>query len=145
LCQILEGSSGKCIALSSGVCEAQVSKTLAAAALRLGLRDRSELLRFAATQENLRQTPVPHALTPAERGVLELVVEGRSNAEIACLRGRSQTTVSKQVSALLRKTGLSSRRSLIIAFCNGDRRDVSSSTARVHLQSDWRLASGSRP
>jgi DNA-binding NarL/FixJ family response regulator len=61
---------------------------------------------------------LPAELTQAEREVLALIVDGHSNEGIAALRGRSQRTVANQVSALLRKTGLGSRRCLIVAFCN---------------------------
>jgi DNA-binding NarL/FixJ family response regulator len=50
--------------------------------------------------------------TPAEWDVLTQLVAGQSNAEIACARGRSTATVAKQVAALFRKFGVSSRRAL---------------------------------
>lgn len=48
-------------------------------------------------------------LTTAESEVLDLVLEGRSNAEIASARGRSPRTVANQVAALFRKLGVRSR------------------------------------
>jgi len=115
--QVLGGVSSKCIALEVGVSETQVSKSLAASAVKLGFHTRAELVRFAASQGGALHVTLTHALTSAEQGVLELIVSGLSNDQIAALRGRSRKTVENQVSALLRKTGLSSRRSLMVAFC----------------------------
>ena len=49
------------------------------------------------------------ALTDAERAVARLVAAGRTNQEIAELRGTALRTVANQVAALLRKLGLPSR------------------------------------
>ena len=51
-------------------------------------------------------------LTPAEREVLEGVILGRSNREIAERRGSSLRTVANQVAALLKKHGVGSRSEL---------------------------------
>jgi DNA-binding CsgD family transcriptional regulator len=118
LSEVIEGSSSKSIALTVGLSETQVSKTLANSALKLGLRSRAELVQYAAMLGRPVTRNVPHALTIAERDVLELIVGGYSNLQIATLRGRSQRTIANQVSALLRKTGLTSRRNLMVAFCN---------------------------
>jgi DNA-binding CsgD family transcriptional regulator len=48
-------------------------------------------------------------LTRAESEVLDLVLEGRSNAEIGSARGRSPRTVANQVAALFQKLGVRSR------------------------------------
>jgi DNA-binding NarL/FixJ family response regulator len=48
-------------------------------------------------------------LTPAERDVLESVILGRSNREIAAQRGSSIRTVANQVASLLKKHGVVSR------------------------------------
>jgi DNA-binding CsgD family transcriptional regulator len=48
-------------------------------------------------------------LTSAEHAVLELVLQGRSNAWIAQKRATSVNTVANQVASLLRKFGVSSR------------------------------------
>lgn len=55
----------------------------------------------------------PVALTPAERGVLQLVCAGCSNKEIAAALGRAEATVKHQVSSILRKTKADSRSQLI--------------------------------
>ena len=52
-------------------------------------------------------------LTAAEREVVGHILEGRSNAEIARLRGTSVRTVANQVASLFRKLGVSSRAELV--------------------------------
>jgi DNA-binding NarL/FixJ family response regulator len=52
-------------------------------------------------------------LTSAERAVLDLVVRGASNAEIARTRGSSIRTVANQVASLLRKLAATSRFELV--------------------------------
>jgi DNA-binding NarL/FixJ family response regulator len=52
-------------------------------------------------------------LSRAEQEVLDLVLEGRSNAEIAAARRTSQRTVANQVAAILDKLGAASRFELI--------------------------------
>ena len=51
-------------------------------------------------------------LTPAEREVLALVLDSRSNAEIAELRARALRTVANQITGLLRKFRVVSRTEL---------------------------------
>jgi DNA-binding CsgD family transcriptional regulator len=53
-------------------------------------------------------------LTPAESEVAAHVLEGRSNAEIARLRGSSERTVANQVASLYRKLGVRSRLELVV-------------------------------
>jgi DNA-binding NarL/FixJ family response regulator len=55
-------------------------------------------------------------LTPAEREILEAVLAGRKNAEIARARGRSERTVHKQVATAMRKVGVRSRGELAAAM-----------------------------
>jgi len=55
-----------------------------------------------------RAVPRP-ALPPAEEEVLALLLEGRSNAEIARRRSRSVRTVAHQVEAVFRRLGVGSR------------------------------------
>jgi DNA-binding CsgD family transcriptional regulator len=52
-------------------------------------------------------------LSPAESEVVKLVLEGRSNDEIAATRGTTRRTVANQVSSLLGKLGVRSRLELI--------------------------------
>ena len=62
--------------------------------------------------------PAPAAtpLTAAERDVLAYVCAGYSNKEIASFLGKAEPTVKHQVSACLRKFGLSSRTRLMAAL-----------------------------
>ncbi len=60
------------------------------------------------------EPPSPtQALSAAEREVLDLVVQGKSNAEIARARGTSVRTVANQVASMLKKLGAGSRFELI--------------------------------
>jgi DNA-binding CsgD family transcriptional regulator len=52
---------------------------------------------------------VPSSLTNAERVVALLVLEGRSDAEIAAMRGVSKRTVANQVASIFRKLDVRSR------------------------------------
>ncbi len=52
-------------------------------------------------------------ITEAETLVLDLVVKGHTNSEIADLRGRSLETVNSQVKALIQKSGTRNRTELV--------------------------------
>ena len=52
-------------------------------------------------------------LTPSESEVMAHLVAGRSNAEIAVLRGSSPRTVANQVASVFRKLGVASRLELV--------------------------------
>jgi DNA-binding CsgD family transcriptional regulator len=56
--------------------------------------------------------PGAAALSPAERDVLELVISGGSNRDIARARGTSERTVANQLAGLFRKLGVRSRSEL---------------------------------
>ncbi|MDB6165496.1 MAG: Regulatory protein luxR family [Lacunisphaera sp.] len=58
----------------------------------------------------------PEPLTAAEQNVLSYVCAGYSNKEIASFLGKAEPTVKHQVSACLRKFGLSSRMRLMAAL-----------------------------
>ena len=60
--------------------------------------------------------PSTTPLTPAEQRVLAYVCAGYSNKEIASFLGKAEPTVKHQVSACLRKFGLSSRMRLMAAL-----------------------------
>jgi DNA-binding CsgD family transcriptional regulator len=55
----------------------------------------------------------PPGLSAAEREVARAALEGRSNAEIAALRGTSVRTVANQLQSIFRKLGVSGRTELI--------------------------------
>lgn len=106
------GCPGKVVAHSLGVSQSHVSASLARAAHKLGMESRTELVRVAASLANRDVAAPSTALTSAERDVLELLVRGLSNAQIAALRGRAVGTVAKQVSSILAKTNSPGRRAL---------------------------------
>lgn len=58
--------------------------------------------------------PTPIDLTPAERRVLDVMLEGASNGAIAVRLCLSRRTVEGHVSALLQKTGCRSRTQLVL-------------------------------
>jgi DNA-binding CsgD family transcriptional regulator len=112
------GLSTKLVAYALGVASSTVSARLAAAASKLGVTTRDELVRLAAllagSPRKDADEPFP-ALTDAERDVLELLRRGMSNREIAEARSRSVRTIANQVASLLRKTRSGSRRGLLVA------------------------------
>lgn len=57
---------------------------------------------------------IPPALTEAEQDVALEVFRGATNREIADARGVSVRTVSKQLEAIYRKLGVSSRAELVL-------------------------------
>lgn len=59
---------------------------------------------------------IPASLTSREAEILDFVVKGMSDKEIAGALGISTRTASNHVASLLRKTGLSSRQSIRIRF-----------------------------
>jgi DNA-binding NarL/FixJ family response regulator len=61
------------------------------------------------------ELPGPELLTPREAEILTHLQEGRSNAEIALALQLSVETVRTHVRSVLRKVGVSSRRSLRLA------------------------------
>jgi DNA-binding NarL/FixJ family response regulator len=106
------GLTGKAAAYALGVAPAAVSKLLASATLKVGLTNRTELVRLTACLLDASPARVDDGLTRAERDVLALVRLGWTNAKIASSRGRSEFTVANQVASLLEKLKLPSRRAL---------------------------------
>ncbi len=107
------GLTGKAVAYALGITGGSVSKSLSEAAFKLGVRNRTELVRLASRLLDAGPTRAPRVeLTSAEQDVLELVRRGWTNLHIAGVRGRSEHTVANQVASLLRKLGAPSRRAL---------------------------------
>lgn len=52
-------------------------------------------------------------LTPAEREIVELLRQGSSNKEIACMLGKSVRTVKTQLTSVYKKLGVRSRSRLL--------------------------------
>ncbi|SDS05225.1 LuxR C-terminal-related transcriptional regulator [Opitutus sp. GAS368] len=74
---------------------------------------------FALCAENASEGRVPPGatpLTPAEQRVLSYLCAGYSNKEIASFLNKAEPTIKHQVSACLRKFGLSSRMRLMAAL-----------------------------
>jgi DNA-binding NarL/FixJ family response regulator len=104
----------KAIAYSLGVSSPTVSSRLASAAAKIGLASRLDLIRIAAAFCRDPRAGFDDAtLSGAERDVLELVTDGKSNREIAEARNRSVRTIANQVASLLRKTAAPCRRALV--------------------------------
>lgn len=112
--QAARGLSTKEIAYALGISPTTVSSRLAAAASKIGVSTRIELVRLAAMlAHDPRAGFEDIALTTAERDVLDLLRRGLSNADIARIRNRSVRTIANQVARLLRKTGSVNRRALV--------------------------------
>jgi DNA-binding CsgD family transcriptional regulator len=103
---------GKVTAFSLGISPSAVSLALGSAAAKMGLVPVAELPRVVSGLVDPSSPVDDTRLTAAERDVLDLLVEGKSNREIADTRGRSERTVANQVASILAKTGCSSRRAL---------------------------------
>ena len=80
---------------------------------------------------------LPHALTARERDVLDLMVSGQSNKEIADRLGVGMRTVEAHVAHILEKTGSHSRTEAVIKVLtlqfeqrNGNERSTRESTPR---------------
>ncbi len=64
--------------------------------------------------------PLPDSLTESERAIVALVLDGRSGAEIAVLRGRSYRTIANQLAAIYRKFGVNARMELVARLSGTD-------------------------
>ena len=72
--------------------------------------------RYCLLPRPVAPLPTTDRVTPAEQRVLSYVCAGYSNKEIAVFLGKAEPTVKHQVSACLRKFGLSSRMRLMAAL-----------------------------
>lgn len=74
--------------------------------------------------EDAKQTVMSslETLTHAERDVSALVLEGRSNKEIAHIRGAAVSTVAKQLERIYRRLGINSRRELVVLLAAAEQR-----------------------
>ena len=78
-------------------------------ARRAASRLRAHGVRVRATSGGRRAASGPEALTPTERKVAEMVVEGCSNPDVAERLNLSRRTVESHVSRILTKLGVSAR------------------------------------
>ena len=75
---------------------------------------------FLVLSYSLAMNEPPADLTDAERAVVAAVLEGRTNAAIASMRGTSPRTIANQVAAVFRKLGVRSRTELATRFLRVD-------------------------
>jgi DNA-binding CsgD family transcriptional regulator len=106
------GQANKVIASDLGLRVSTVSVYLLKAARKLGVRGRVALI-SAYLVENEAEPRLPAALSPSERAVTVLVLQGASNAQIAALRGTSARTVANQIAGIFRKLRVNSRGELM--------------------------------
>ena len=74
---------------------------------------------YATLSVPLRAAGPRAPLTPAERAVLALLLEGKSNPQIARARRTAVRTVANQVASLFKKLSVSSRAELIASETDG--------------------------
>ena len=110
--QCARGALFKQVASELQVGPSRLSRLLASATSKLGLGSSTEALRLMG---GILGPRVAHleTLTRAEREVFDLIKAGLANQQIATRRGTTERTIANQVGAVLRKTGLSSRRAVI--------------------------------
>jgi DNA-binding CsgD family transcriptional regulator len=85
----------------------------------------AERMRVRGTEHVVLSFPldvpeIPRTLTTAERAVALLVIEGRTDAEIAVARGVSKRTIGNQIASIFRKLGVGSRVELAARLVGGD-------------------------
>ncbi len=146
------GRSNKEVGAELLISDSTVASLLASAMKKLGLESRTLLPLFRrdlaagrawcvdATDARLvalesRDAPTALSpLTPAERAVARSVLAGLSDKDISRRRGSSRRTVARQVTAVFRKLGVSSRAELaskVAAFVSRDSRRDSPSGIEV--------------
>lgn len=82
--------------------------------------DEYVLLSFTVATEGPRKDAL-HGLTPSERDIVALALQGQPNAAIASARGRSSRTIANQLATIYGKLGVRSRRELA-AKCDDGRK-----------------------
>lgn len=85
---------------------------LVAGGTRLAVLERGAQPRWVVSTSRV-DTRLSRALTRAEVAVVRSLVEGRTSAEIARIRGSSERTIANQISAVFRKLGVSGRPELL--------------------------------
>jgi DNA-binding NarL/FixJ family response regulator len=122
---IRAGHSGKAIAHELNINLGTVSSYIRRIRRKLQTNSRRDLVaRLARRAELAPASNCPSTtlkasivrLSPAELAVLQALLVGRTNQEIAANRGRSLPTIACQVSAILRKMGVSSRAEIFARF-----------------------------
>jgi len=139
---VVLGASNKEIAFALGVPMGTAATWVRGATRKLGGRNRRDLIgidqaealqlelqgdalgvlrSLSATDSNLVAR-----LTPGERAVVDLLVQGATNAQIAKARGRSVKTVANQLSSIFTKLGVESRTGAVVKVL-----DDAAATARA--------------
>ena len=127
------GHSSKQIAYTLGLSETTITNCTARAQAKLGLSSRAELVAFfapngvrrklaeaalAGEQFLLGASPLVNTkhlanLSDTEREIIEFLIAGSTNANIAERRGVSENTVANQVQSIFRKLEVRSRGELV--------------------------------
>jgi DNA-binding NarL/FixJ family response regulator len=68
--------------------------------------------------------PAPDTLTPSEQDVMRLILEGKSNQEIAHARRRAVRTIANQIASIFKKLRVGSRCELYAVAVRSQKRDV---------------------
>jgi DNA-binding CsgD family transcriptional regulator len=110
--------SGKEIAYALGVAPSTVSEALHSAAAKLGLDSPAELARLVRALVVAPLDDCDASLSEVEHEVALGILDGKSNSEIACARGRSVHTIAKQVASILKKTRSPSRHVLRVRWAS---------------------------
>lgn len=76
----------------------------------------------ARARDRIAEAAARWKLTPREADVLELVVEGDANKEVAAKLATSIRTVEVHIGSILKKVGVESRSRLIARFWTEERR-----------------------
>ena len=79
----------------------------------------------------LAVSALPDALTPAERNVVDAVLRGLSNADIARERGTSVNTISNQLASIFQKLGVHSRLELVRSIGRAKNIDSDAATEKL--------------
>lgn len=83
------------------------------------LPEQSEFSAVGAAALGVARHSLAERLTAAERAILAMLVDGRSVAEIAEIRGSSKETVRSQIKVIYAKADVSSRGELLALYAKG--------------------------
>ena len=118
LLHAMNGCPNKTIAMALALSGSTIAERLSAAARKFGVHSRVELIRTcragaprAGPPPSLSATGVAR-LTQAEHDIVQQLLAGSSNAQIATSRRRSVRTVANQIASIYRKLGVASRSDL---------------------------------
>ena len=120
-----KGATVKEIAAELGLTPSNAARLIQVGMRKLGASTQAELITILTRERE--EPPVSRLsarLSRAEREVVQLVVRGASNAEVAAARQTSVRTVANQLRAAYEKLGVDSRRTLTALVLRGPRLDV---------------------